>query len=475
VTIGRCLALTYSDEVYAALQSIVGSGNLSSDEIILYSYSEDSSPFPSRKPAVVVRVGETSEVSQIMKIANRTGTPVVPAGGRSSISGAPLPRVEGAIMLDLTRMDKVKEIDEDTQTVTVQCGARWAQLIHELNLKSYKLGFRGPYGGNAGTVGGSLSVNTVGCGASKWGGACNSVVSLELVLPTGEIIKTGSGWSPAAKRFARYATFNDMTGLFLGDHGTLGVKTEATLKIYPLPKGLAYADYGFKGLKDCANAFHELQKLGIPEEIIMLGDKSSIGLLAETYLESFPELECVFAVAIEEIDSVIAERKKAICDEVAKKNSGKPLGSFLTRAHWLDMFNMTQPLFDSGFWFNSCHIRPISTLEETIEDATQLFKKEKVTEKGIKWIISALGVDRCYCTAWITLFKGEQTKVDDLKKVWNQLKEMELEGGGVPYWTGPLWEPHVLPRVGQGFYSVLKKVKNAVDPNSILHPSTFEL
>jgi FAD/FMN-containing dehydrogenase len=464
-----------SKAVYDELQSIVGSSNISNDEIILYSYSEDSSPFPSRKPAVVVRVSETSEVAQIMKIANKTKTPVVPAGGRSSISGAPLPRVAGAIMLDLTGMDRVKEVDEDTQTVTVQGGVRWAQLIHELNLKGYKLGFRGPYGGNAGTIGGSLSVNTVGCGASKWGGACNSVVSLEVVLPTGEVIRTGSGWSPAAKRFARYATFNDLTGLFLGDHGTLGVKTEATLKIYPLPKGFAYADYGFGKLNECVNAFHELQKLGIPEEIIMLGDKPSIGLLAETYLESFPDLECVFAVAIEEIDSVIAERKKAICDEIAKRHGGKPLGSFLTRAHWLDMFNMTQPLFDSGFWFNTCHIRPISTLQETIEDATRLFKKERVNEKGMKWIVSALGVDRCFCTAWITLFEGDPNRREELKKVWNQLKEMELESGGVPYWTGPLWEPHILPKVGQGFYSVLKKVKSVVDPNSILHPSTFEL
>ncbi|WXG43207.1 MAG: FAD-binding oxidoreductase [Promethearchaeati archaeon SRVP18_Atabeyarchaeia-1] len=464
-----------SREIYSELVNIVGTGNVSDDEIILYSYSEDSSPFPSKKPAVVVRVGDTGEVSQILKFANKTKTPVVPTGGRSSISGAPLPRVPGAIMLDLTKMDLVKEVDDDTLTVTTQCGMRWAQLIHELYLKGYKLGFRGPYGGNAGTIGGSLSVNTVGCGASKWGGACNSVVSIEVVLPTGEVVRTGSAWSPVAKRFSRYATFNDLTGLFLGDHGTLGVKTEATLKIYPLPKGTAYADYGFSRLSDCVSAFHELQKLGIPEEIIMLGDKASIGLLAETYLESFPEVECVFAVAIEEIDSAISDRKKALCDEVAKKHGGKALGSFLTRAHWLDMFNMTQPLFDSGFWFNTCHIRPISTLPEIIDDALRLFKREKVNEKGMKWIISALGVDRCYSTAWITLFEGDPAKRSELEKVWNQLKEMELESGGVPYWAGPLWEPHVLPRVGQGFYSVLKKIKSVIDPNSILHPSTFGL
>jgi hypothetical protein len=136
---------------------------------------------------------------------------------------------------------------------------------------------------------------------------------------------------------------------------------------------------------------------------------------------------------------------------------------------------MTQPLFDSGFWFNTCHIRPISTLSEIIDDALRLFKREKVNENGMKWIISALGVDRCFSTAWITLFEGDPSKRDEMRKVWNQLKEMELESGGVPYWTGPLWESHVLPRVSQGFYSILRKMKSAIDPNSILHPLTFGL
>ena len=104
-----------------------------------------------------------------------------------------------------------------------------------------------------------------------------------------------------------------------------------------------------------------------------------------------------------------------------------------------------------------------------------LFRKEKVNEKGMKWIISALGIDRCFCTSWITLFEGDKSKRSDLKDVWVKLKELELDNGGVPYWTGPLWEPIVLPRVNKGFYSVMKKIKKVMDPNSILHPLTFGL
>lgn len=461
--------------VYNELVAISGEENVRDNVLDLLVYSRDASPFQFDSPGVVVRPSCTEEVSNILKLANDKKIPVVAAGARSSINGSPLPRVPNAIMLDLTRMDYLKELDEDTMTVTVGAGMRWAELIHLLKEKGFKLGFRGPYGGNAGTVGGSLSGNSIGCGASKWGGACDSVVGLEVVLPTGEVVKTGSGWNPDSKTFARYTTFSDLTGLFLGDHGTLGVKTEATLKVYYTPNGVAFADYGFESIEDCSKVMHELQRKKLAEELVLLGDRNSIDLLANSYLDFWAGLECILAVIIEEEDEGLANRKKEIVDKIAKKE-GRSLGTFLSRAHWTDMFNMVQPLFDAGFWYNTCHLRPISTLPETIKGALKIFEKHDVKGKGMNWIISALGVDRSYCTGWITLFMGDQSNKELMEKVWGELKAMEFStGGAVPYWCGPLWEKECLSRVPPDFHNLLKKIKGVFDPNNILHPMVFDL
>lgn len=469
------------DKLETELVSIVGKENVSSDEFVLVSYSEDASPFEGNNPKIVVRPETTEQVSEIMKLAAESQIPIVPVGGRSSISGSTIPRVDNAIMLDLTKMTKILDINEDMMTVTVQIGITWSGLIHLLKGKGYKLGFRGPYGGNAGTVGGSLSANSIGCGASAHGGACDNVISLEVVLSDGEIIKTGSNWrntSPKMKStFSRYCTFNDNTGVFLGDHGTLGIKTAATLKVFPLPKGVEFSDFGFSNIDQAAKAFHEIQSNHLVEETVMLGDKNSIELLASSYLSTFKRLNlnCILAVIIEEPDERIAKIKKELCEKICRKHGGKSIGQFLSKAHWLNMFNLTQSLFEEGFWYNTCHIRPISTLPTLIDKFHEMASKYKLKENGFNWIISALGVDHCFTSGWITIFMKDKSKNEILLKAWDELRALEVDLGGVPYWTGKLWEPYALKVADPAFLKMMQKIKNALDPQNIIHPTVFGL
>ncbi|NVM02234.1 MAG: FAD-binding oxidoreductase [Candidatus Helarchaeota archaeon] len=473
------MVLEINKELSSELSSFLGPENVSSEKFILISYSEDASPFEGNLPQIVVRPETTEHISKIMKIATDKQVPVVPVGGRSSISGSTIPRVDNALMIDITKMTKILELNEDIMTVTVQTGITWSELIHKLKEKGYKLGFRGPYGGNAGTVGGSLSANSIGCGASANGGACDNVIGLEVVLPNGEIIKTGSNWrnsSPIMREnFARYCTFNDLTGLFLGDHGTLGIKTAATLKIFPVPKGVAYADFGFSNLEQATKAFHEIQSNHLVEEAVMLGDSNSIVLLASSYRSTFKNLECILAVIIEEVDEEIAKIKRELCEKIVRKYGGKSIGMFLSKAHWLNMFNLVQSLFEEGFWYNTCHIRPISTLPILVEKFHALANKYQLKENGFNWIISALGVDHCFTSGWITIFMGDKNKKDLVYKAWEELREIEMELGGVPYWTGKLWEPYALDRVNPSFIGLLKTLKKALDPKNLLHPMVFEL
>ncbi|MHA1405204.1 MAG: FAD-binding oxidoreductase [Candidatus Helarchaeota archaeon] len=465
------------DKIKSTLIQIFGEENVSSDPFILVSYSEDASPFEGNNPALVVRPDNTEQIVRLVKLASENEIPLVPVGGRSSINGSTIPRVDNAIMIDMTRMTRILELNEDIQTVTVQSGITWSRLIHALKEKGYKLGFRGPYGGNAGTVGGSLSANSIGCGASAHGGACDNVVGIEVVLSNGEVIKTGSNWknsSPKMKQnFARYCTFNDLTGLFLGDHGTLGIKSAVTLKVFPLPKAIIYADFGFSNIDQATRAFQEIQRLHLVEETVMLGDTNSIELLASSYLTTFKKLECILAVIIEEVDERIAKVKKEHCEKIARKHGGKSIGTFLSKAHWLNMFNLVQSLFEEGFWYNTCHIRPISTLPSLIDKFHELASKHELKQNDFNWIISALGVNHCFTSGWITIFMKNKEKTDILNKVWEDLKEAEMELGGVPYWTGKLWEPQALKRVNPAFIDLMSRVKKTLDPQNIIHPSVF--
>lgn len=465
------------EKISSEIEKIVGPENLTSKRHILYSYAEDASPFEGMPPDLVIRPKTTQEISQIIQFAGAHHIPIVPVGGRSSISGSAIPRTPGAIMIDLTRMNNIITIDEDVMTVTVETGITWADLLYQLEQKGFTVGFRGPYGGNAGTVGGSLSANSVGIGASAYGGACDNVVSLEVVLADGSIIQTGNAWRKGdpekIKRFTRYCTFSDLTGIFLGDHGTLAIKTKATLKIYPISEGTAFIDFGFTSIEQCAEALHHLQKYKIVTEAVILGDTNSIDLLTSTYTEKYPKIEAIAGIIIEEYNQNLANQKKEICEQIALKYGGKSIGTFLSKAHWLNKFNLVQSLFEEGFWFNTCHIRPLSSLAEIIRYALDLFEKNNLKANGITWIISALATDRCFCTGWITLFLKDHEKRPLIEKVWHELREFEISSGGVPYWTGPLWEEYVLQTVNPTFYETLRKIKDLLDPEHTFHPQVY--
>ena len=463
------------EKISEGISNIVGSDNCSTAQFILHSYAEDASPFEGNPPLIIVRPQNAAEISQIVQFAASHHIPIVPVGGRSGISGAAIPRTPAALMLDLTRMNGIISIDEDVMTVTVQTGITWAELIHKLHVKKLTIGFRGPYGGNAGTVGGGLSSNSIGIGAAMYGGACDNVVNLEVILADGTTLETGNAWKKEEqiKRFARYCTFNDLTGIFLGDHGTLGVKTQATLKIYPLAEGTAFIDFGFLSIEQCASAIHNLQKHKIASEAVILGDANSIELLASTYRERYPQITTILGIIIEEYDQELANKKKNICEQIVKQYAGKSIGSFLSKAHWLNKFNLTQSLFEEGFWHNTCHLRPISTLPSLIHHAHELFEKNNLKSNEVNWIISGLATDRSYFATWITLFLKDPEKKPLLEKVWHELREYEITEHGVPYWTGLLWEDYVLPRTNPAFYETLRKIKDALDPEHIFHPQVF--
>ncbi|MGY5875528.1 MAG: FAD-binding oxidoreductase [Candidatus Thorarchaeota archaeon] len=463
-----------SHSLYEQLIAIVGEERANDNQLIISSYSKDACHLTAERPGVVVMPTTVDEVQAIVNLCRETKTPLVAAGGRSGICGACLPRSKGSVMLDMVKMDSIIELNEDVMTVTVEAGLRWAELIHRLDEKGYKLGFRGPYGGNVGTIGGSVSINSIGYAASKYGHSTDGVVSLEVVLPNGDVLRTGTGWNPKAELFGRYSTFNDLAGIFLGDQGTLGVKTKVTLKIYPKAEHITYGDFGFKTLEEASAAFLEVQKRGLTEELNLLADRQSTDTFFPGFLDSHPEIHSMFASIVQETDEQLATRKMEIIREIALEHGGKDLGNFASQMHWRELFNLVQPLYNNGFWLNTCHLRSITSIPELMKRMWNIFDKYKLLKNDIKWIASCLGSERAYATGWITIFVPTKDKMDLALKAWNEMLDQILETGGCPYWNGLLWETRTVSRVTKTFLDTYWTIKKALDPENIMNPGVLE-
>jgi D-lactate dehydrogenase (cytochrome) len=192
------------------------------------------------------------------------GLAVAPRGGGMSYTGGYLPAQAWAC-LDLAQLNQVLEVNTADLSITVQAGCTWAQLRQALLGSGYTTPCAGPLSGLRATVGGALSQNSMFFGAGQHGTAAESVLGLQVVLASGEILHTGSAGFAGATPFVRWGG-PDMTGLFLGDTGALGVKAVATLRLIPAPAAQGCASYGFSSIADMVSAQVALMRQGLGSE-----------------------------------------------------------------------------------------------------------------------------------------------------------------------------------------------------------------
>jgi glycolate oxidase len=211
----------------AALQAIVGEQHVLHSPADLAAYSYDATPLYRSVPTVVVFPASTQEVKAILQLASARQVPVIPRGHATNLSGGTV-AINGGIMLAMTRMNKILEIDAANLTATVQPGVTTATLAKEADARGL---FYPPDPGSqvVSTLGGNVAENAGGLRGLKYGVTRDYVMGLEAVLPNGEIIRTGG---KNAKDVAGY----DLTRLLVGSEGTLAVITEITVKLIPRPE-----------------------------------------------------------------------------------------------------------------------------------------------------------------------------------------------------------------------------------------------
>ena len=229
-------------------------------------------------PAAVVFAECTDDVSQTVRMAAVYNVPIIPFGVGTSLEGHLL-AVQGGISIDLGRMNKVLSINPEDLTVTVQAGVTRKQLNEEI--KSTGLFFPIDPGADA-TIGGMSATRASGTNAVRYGTMRENVLGLEVVTASGEVIRTGTR---ARKSSAGY----DLTRLMVGSEGTLGVITEITVKLYPLPEAVSAATCSFPSIEAAVRTTIQIIQMGIPIARVELIDANAVRMVNAHSKLTLPE------------------------------------------------------------------------------------------------------------------------------------------------------------------------------------------
>jgi glycolate oxidase len=260
--------------VVEKLKKIVGSANLFIAPEELLAYSHDATERQAL-PWAVARPATAREVSDILLLANRERVPVVPRGAGTGMSGGSVP-MRGGIVLSLERMNKILEIDEDNLIAVVEPGVITGDLQREVESRGLFYP-PDPASHKTCTLGGNVAECAGGLRAVKYGVTKDYVLGLEVVLPTGELIRTGAR---TAKSVAGY----DLTKLIVGSEGTLGIVTSIIVRLLPLPETVRTLSAFFPDIQSAAATVANIIASRIMPRALEFADQASLKAV-ETYLQ----------------------------------------------------------------------------------------------------------------------------------------------------------------------------------------------
>jgi len=293
------------------LVKIVGEKNVKTDQIERLCYSRDMSVHEGI-PDAVVFAKTTDEVVQVLKLANDKNIKVIPRGSGTSTTGAVLPCL-GGIILDVGRMNKIKEIQKKDGYAVVEPGV----ICQTLNNALAPTHFFPPDPGSAtiASLGGMVSTNASGNRAIKYGATRDYLMGLEVVLADGRVMRTGS-------IVPKISSGYDLAHLFCRAEGTLGVITEITLKIVPMPEYIAFAQAWFPSVEDAGRAAEEIITAGVPLSSCEILDRVSIDVVNKAMGLNIPDnVECILFIEIDGNRQAVKENIEKI-DRISKECKG---------------------------------------------------------------------------------------------------------------------------------------------------------
>ncbi|WXG44844.1 MAG: FAD-binding oxidoreductase [Promethearchaeati archaeon SRVP18_Atabeyarchaeia-1] len=458
------------------LIGIVGEGNLSDAEFDKISYSKDTWPLRLMEvkrgvtqpyPDFIVWPESIDQIVKIVKLANDKKIPVIPYGGGAGVTGGTVP-IHGGITIDLKKLDKILEIDEKSATVTVQPGIIGQDLENELNKRGYTFPHQ-PASMYCSSVGGFVACRSAGTFSSKYGRVEDMVVSLEAILPTGEIIRT--------RKVPKSSVGPNLNQILVGSEGTLGIITELTLKIMPIPEERRFRGFLLPTLHSGLEAVRKLYRRGVIPCLIRLYDETDAMLVLG--MVKIPRKNCFLIVGFEGPKELVEVEEK-LATKICEEEGGKDLGRDEAEKWWTKRFNMYYP--------NPVYAK-MHMLADTIDVGATYDKLEELYY-NVKKTVEKSG--RVQAMAHFSHFYPEGgsiymifvlTEPDDIraeeiyKRCWDEGMKAAIESGGTMshhHSIGLLKGKWLEAELGSS-YALLKTLKKALDPNNIMNPGKLSL
>lgn len=469
-------------EIGKKLAEIVGPENVSTSitDREAYAFVPLGQDMPIGRPDIVALPKTAEQVSEILTLANKHGIPVVVRGRGTGFLGENVV-LRGGILLDMSNMDGVVDIDEENLVVIVEGGCGVLKLFYELDRKDLALPIRTWFTPNM-TVAGLVANNGTGDYSSSYGRLGESVLGLEVVLPTGDIVRLGSWANPHGYGpWTRFAGGPDLIGLFVGSIGALGVITKVALRLVNKRKFIWYRTFGWprEGIEQMSRAIYWLQRNGV-SNMSLHNYWTMRGPMAGGFVKLPPNIYFVLNLMKvgedEKETKFVGDRIRQRCEA----NGGKDLGAEICKScHGppyylmnLNQFYRFRGRHEEGLAFKMFyHCCP--TLRFPF-----YWRAFEMRVKRYGFLDSSRGP---YLYAWFLppasinpfptfAYRAENAKeVAMANRAYREISEYLIKNGVVPYTIGSFQPKIALTSLGPA-YRLMRSIKGLLDPRNILNP-----
>ncbi|MCA3223645.1 MAG: FAD-binding protein [Burkholderiales bacterium] len=434
---------------------------LSLAEAVREHHGRDESPYAPVPPDAVVFAATTADVADLVGLCAEHRVPVIPYGAGSSIEGHLL-AVQGGVSLDLSRMNRVLAVNAEDLTVTVEAGVTRKQLNDEI--RSTGLFFPIDPGADA-SLGGMTATRASGTNAVRYGTMRENVLGLTVVTAEGKVIRT-------ARRARKSSAGYDLTRLFVGSEGTLGVITEVTLRVYPLPEAISAAVCSFATVQAAVDTTIATIQMGIPIARCELLDALTVQAVNRYSKLALPELPMLL-FEFHGSSSGVREQAEAV-QQIAREHGGQDFQWASTPEErtrlWTARHNAYFACLQLKPGCRSCTTDvcvPISRLAECIDETVRDVAASFLPAP----ILGHVGDGNFHCA--ILAMPGDARELAEAERLNQRIVQRALamdgtctgEHGVGLHKMGFLVEEH-----GEDAVDLMRRIKRAYDPLNILNP-----